>query len=159
MKNAPILFAPIDGFAINEKTSPQLNSFSTNKPALLLIEDNEDVLDYLNRMLQKDYNLFVALDGATGFKLAKEVRPDLILSDVMMPDMNGYSLCDALKAHSTTKHIPIILLTAKASPTRSTKRLKAQSRCFSDKTVSSGRVEVANTKASRKKQIADWSTS
>ena len=83
------------------------------QPLLLLIEDNEDVLYYLIACLKGNYRIVTAINGQQGIQTAMEQIPDLIISDVMMPEMDGYEVCAALKEKETTSHIPIILLTAK----------------------------------------------
>ena len=81
---------------------------------LLIIEDNLDVASYLKSLLSKEYNIFIANDGKEGFDKALQITPDLIISDVMMPKLDGFSLCKQLKNDIRTSHIPIILLTALA---------------------------------------------
>jgi len=81
----------------------------------LIIEDNEDLLYHQQRSFGETYQLLFAKDGQQGIKLAIEHIPDLVLCDVMMPVMDGYEVCRKLKSNQHTNHIPIILLTAKAS--------------------------------------------
>ncbi|MCB0631184.1 MAG: response regulator, partial [Lewinella sp.] len=95
-------------------------------PLLLLIEDNPDMLEYIRHNLQKDYRVLTAANGATGLEIARQEIPDLILSDVMMPGMNGFELCAQLKKDIKTDHIPIILLTARAGEEYKIKGLKVQ---------------------------------
>ncbi|MEM9884442.1 MAG: ATP-binding protein [Bacteroidota bacterium] len=85
-----------------------------NAPRLLLIEDNRDVVEYLTTCLEQDYQLYFAYNGQAGVALAFEYTPDLIISDVMMPEKTGFELTDILKKDERTSHIPIVLLTAKA---------------------------------------------
>jgi len=81
---------------------------------LLIIEDNQDLVGYLKACYKNLFSITVALDGKEGLKQAVEEIPDIIISDVMMPEMDGFELCKKLKEDYRTSHIPIILLTAKA---------------------------------------------
>lgn len=81
---------------------------------LLIIEDNPDVVEYLAACLGEYYQLDFAYNGRAGIECALETVPDLIVSDVMMPEKDGFEVCDTLKNDERTSHIPIVLLTAKA---------------------------------------------
>ncbi|MEO1260794.1 MAG: tetratricopeptide repeat protein [Bacteroidota bacterium] len=96
-----------------QETSPIISSPTFAKPRLLVVEDNQDIAQFLVACLQDRYELELAPDGQAGIDLAVEQTPDLIISDVMMPKKDGFELCDTLKKDERTSHIPIILLTAK----------------------------------------------
>lgn len=84
-------------------------------PKLLLIEDNVDVVIYIQSLLHQFYDLTIAANGEEGIKQALEDIPDIIISDVMMPKKNGFEVLQTLKQDERTSHIPIIMLTAKAT--------------------------------------------
>ncbi len=83
-------------------------------PCILIIEDNADLRQYLSSMLRPNFRLLQAPNGREGLEMARREMPDIIISDVMMPEMNGFEVCRQLKDDIATCHIPIILLTAKA---------------------------------------------
>lgn len=86
-----------------------------SKSNLLLVDDNVEVLDYLEMIFQTQYNISRALNGVEALEFLVNNEPDLIISDVMMPEMDGIALCQELKTSINTCHIPLILLTAKAT--------------------------------------------
>ncbi len=84
---------------------------------VLLVEDNAEMRAYIRKHLAMNFRLIEAADGEEGLALAGQTLPDLVLSDVMMPKMNGYDLCKQLKTNLKTSHVPVLLLTAKSSQT------------------------------------------
>jgi len=85
------------------------------RPVLLIIEDNRYVADIIVMAVGDFYQTLIAYDGKIGIEMAEKHLPDLIVSDIMMPEKNGFEVCEALKNQKNTSHIPIILLTAKDS--------------------------------------------
>jgi signal transduction histidine kinase/DNA-binding response OmpR family regulator len=83
-------------------------------PTLLLVEDNPDVVEFLTACLKQQYNLEFAFNGRAGIEKAIETIPDIVVSDVMMPEKDGFEVCQTLKGDERTSHIPLVLLTAKA---------------------------------------------
>ena len=85
------------------------------RATVLVVDDNIDIRNYLRICLQSTFEILQAGEGAEGLRLAQQKLPDLIISDIMMPGMDGYQLCHAIRQDEKLKHIPIIFLTAKAS--------------------------------------------
>ena len=83
--------------------------------SVLVVEDNRDLASNIARSLAGFYNVFVAFNGRQALDRVQQRMPDLIISDVMMPEMDGYELCEKIKSDERTQHIPIVLLTAKAT--------------------------------------------
>lgn len=83
------------------------------RPTLLIIEDNPDVVEYLAGCLEEDYQITYAYNGRSGIEQAIEGVPDIVISDVMMPEKDGFEVVESLKNEDRTSHIPIVLLTAK----------------------------------------------
>ncbi len=86
----------------------------SKKPVLLVIDDNKELLEFISEILAGDYVVVTAVDGEQGFDKVKESLPDLIISDVMMPKIDGLELTRKLKNDIRTSHIPVVLLTAKS---------------------------------------------
>jgi DNA-binding response OmpR family regulator len=98
-----------------EEKNPELDSSgSENEKIVLLVEDNPDVRNYIRELLETDYKVTEATDGEEGLSKAKDEIPDLIITDVMMPEMDGFQFSKKIRSNEKTSHIPLILLTAKA---------------------------------------------
>jgi len=87
----------------------------SDKPTVLLVEDSFDFRFYLKDNLKQYYNIAVASNGKEAWKMVKNSPPDIVISDVMMPIMDGHELCEKIKADPRTSHVPVILLTAQSS--------------------------------------------
>lgn len=124
--NAPVREAPEFNELINRITgnfSPitktdTLSSLNDclhdKKPLLLVVEDNRDVVSYLISFLEKEYNIIIAVNGEEGINKAIEFVPDIILSDIMMPVLDGIEMMKIVKGDFRTSHVPVVMLTAKA---------------------------------------------
>lgn len=86
-----------------------------SRPSVLVVEDNDDLRRYLRTILSPQYNVLEARNGREGLRTAAKRIPSLVITDVMMPEMSGIALCAQLKADKATRHIPVVMLTAKAS--------------------------------------------
>lgn len=92
---------------------PENNDIDKNKPTILYIDDNTELLESISSFFFDSYNIFTAENGEIGIKIAKNIQPDIVISDIVMPVVDGLELCCTLKNDINTSHIPIILLTAK----------------------------------------------
>ena len=112
MVHAPLLLEG-DGTDTKDRQEPPLLA-QGDRPTVLVVEDNVDMRAYLKSHLSPHYRVAEAAHGKAGLEVVRSLRPDLIISDVMMPEMDGYQLCRAVKADPALGHIPVVLLTARA---------------------------------------------
>jgi len=106
------LTSPLEPVSGPSPEQIQLFALKSKKPILMLVEDNDDFRFYLKDNLKEYYQIAEAVNGKEGWQRILSVHPDLIVSDVSMPEMNGIDLCKKLKSDKRTAHIPVILLTA-----------------------------------------------
>ncbi|MFY0606446.1 MAG: response regulator [Cyclobacteriaceae bacterium] len=106
-----------DVLAVEESATVEWEGeeFNENAPKVLIVEDNVGISSFMKDVMRKEYSVTVAENGALGYKEALSSLPDLIISDVMMPVMDGIELCSKIKTDIRTSHIPFILLTARTS--------------------------------------------
>ena len=100
--------------ATERRRVPRTAPSPTRTHRVLVVEDNHELLELLHTQLQERFDVYVAEDGSRGLELACRVLPDLVLTDRMMPVMDGVELCRRLKSDDATAHIPVVMLTAKA---------------------------------------------
>ncbi|MBO7044881.1 MAG: helix-turn-helix domain-containing protein [Prevotella sp.] len=96
-----------------EEELPVIEQPSNHKMKIVIAEDDDEIRDYLDSELSKDYDVRICVNGREALAEVLHVRPDLVLSDVMMPEMDGNTLCSKIKSNPSTNYIPVILLTAK----------------------------------------------
>ncbi len=102
------------GITRTQPEQPPATAPTEGKPIVLVVEDNPDLSRYIREYLEQHFAIREAKNGKEGFDQAFEIIPDIIVSDVMMPEMDGMELCRALKQDVRTSHVPVILLTARA---------------------------------------------
>ncbi|MEJ2004082.1 MAG: response regulator [Cyclobacteriaceae bacterium] len=109
--------APVQEFvqkSTMEVGAPPTETSSDDLPLLLIIDDNPDMLNFLSGLLKRDYKILTSSNGKEGLEVAFEQIPDIIISDVMMPEMDGFEFLKKIKSDMKTSHIPVLFLTAKA---------------------------------------------
>ena len=105
---------PVAKISYEEPEPGKQNQVDGSRDLILIVEDHPDVRKYIKGKLEDTYSVKEAGNGIEGLKLAQSEIPDLVISDVMMPQMDGFQLCEKLKTDKLTSHIPVILLTARA---------------------------------------------
>lgn len=115
---------------------------SGSAPLVLIVEDNADLRYYLRSRLNDKYRIAEAENGQKGIAIAQESMPDLVISDVMMPETDGFELCRRLKTDERTSHIPVILLTALAAPENKLEGLENRADDYIVKPFDAGELRV-----------------
>ncbi len=128
------------------------------KPLVLIVEDHQDIRAYIQSCLQEHFQLLLAQDGEMGLELASRHVPDLVITDVMMPKMDGFALTHALKEETVTSHIPVIILTGKSSRASLLEGLRKQADEYLTKPFDAEELllRVHNLLENRKKWIARY---
>ena len=134
---------PFDPVFVNTKAVRQ-KDMDENKYArhVLIVEDNADLAQFLGQQLSANYQLSFAVDGIDGFEKAQRQQPDLIITDLMMPGMDGLDLCRKLRASHTTSTTPVIIVTAKTSQEDMEAGLKAGANAYLFKPISSNELRI-----------------
>ncbi len=104
-----------DNYLENDFQNNDIEIPDNDKPTILFVEDSEDVRIFVSGLLKSDFNMLVSDNAISGIETAVREMPDLIISDVMMPEIDGIEFCHQIKINHLTSHIPVILLTAKAT--------------------------------------------
>ncbi len=99
-------------FVENEKVEDETK---IDAPRILVVEDNKDLSKFIRENINKQYSVYESSNGKEGLEKSFEIIPDLIISDIKMPEMDGIELCEKIKADERTSHIPVILLTARST--------------------------------------------
>lgn len=115
LEEAILIKTPMVETSVTKQAVPPLGAYGQENARLLIIEDNPDLVIYLESLLEGQFEILIARDGQEGIEMALEHIPDLIISDVMMPKKDGFEVCQTLKQDVRSSHIPIVLLTAKAT--------------------------------------------
>lgn len=105
-------FTEADIIAELETLSASEMTFDNNKPLILVVDDNPDIQSLTKELLSADFNVITASNAREGLKLATKYVPDLIISDIMMPEIDGFEYCKMIKNEISTSHIPVLMLTA-----------------------------------------------
>ena len=121
--------------------------------SILIVEDNEDVSYYIDQLLKKDYHLLYARNGNEGLEKAKEYMPDLILTDLMMPEMDGYELCREIRHSDILNHIPIIIITAKSEEEDRVRGLDTGADAFLQKPFNADELKVRIVKLLEQRRL------
>jgi len=107
--------APVFDVPQFDDAEPEISDSKEMK--ILIVEDNDDLLNFMQHALNNDFKVFTAVDGVKAWKFISKQIPDLVVSDIMMPEMDGFELCKIMKSTYETSHIPIVLLTALSEKT------------------------------------------
>lgn len=129
----------------SERIPPEItfdNDHSDDRTIVLIVEDNSEVRDYIKDSIGKDYHIEEAINGEQGLRKAEKIIPDLIVSDIMMPQMDGFEMTRRIKNEEKTCHIPIILLTSKSGEESKLEGLELGADAFLTKPFSMKELQV-----------------
>jgi len=157
-------------FNIRPKTEKQFKSetptlkdnfVDNGRTSILLVEDSEDLLDFIAKELIEDYAVLKALNGENALQLLEEENIQLIISDVMMPGMDGFTLCKNVKTNLETSHIPLILLTSKSAMAAKMEGLESGADAYIEKPFSMKhlKVHIANLIENRRHVMEHYASS
>ena len=140
---APDTAEPLDLPDLNtEQPEDEITANDAESKRILVIEDNADVARYIGSQLPDGYDVYYAPDGKTGVDRAKELIPDAIITDIMMPGMDGYEVCRAIRQNELTNHIPIVVVSARVSDADRIAAFDAGSDAYLTKPFNSGELQA-----------------
>ena len=122
--------------------SNHIEEYADNRLHLLIVEDNSDVADYIGSKLSEQYHVSYAANGKEGLAKAHEQVPDLIITDLMMPEMDGLEMCRSIRADEVISHVPIIIVTARVTETDRIKGLEAGADAYLSKPFNEDELQV-----------------
>ena len=133
----------------------------SNENIVLLVEDSIELLDFVSKELREDYYVLKATDGEKALKLLQEENVQLVISDVMMPGMNGFELCKKIKTNLETSHIPVIMLTSKSAMSSKMEGLESGADAYIEKpfSVKHLKIHVANLIENRRHVMEHYASS
>ncbi len=135
----------------------EFNIQNIDLPKVLIVEDNDDIIEFIRTSLSHKFQFIVAPNGKEGQIKAQEHNPEVIISDVMMPIMDGFELCDFIKSNPETSHIMVILLTAKSLPTNRLEGIKRGADVYLTKPFEIDLLEAhLNNLLKRKKELTNY---
>lgn len=148
----PVVYPEIPELSVIQETMDG-DKEEKQLPILLVIDDNEDIRYYMRHLLSDEYEVMEAGGGMQGWEMVQRYLPDLVISDVMMPDMDGIELCHRIKTAPDTCHIPVVLVTAKLSDTSQIQALEygADSYIIKPFTEAHIKAQITNILVSREK--------
>jgi signal transduction histidine kinase/ligand-binding sensor domain-containing protein/CheY-like chemotaxis protein/AraC-like DNA-binding protein len=111
----PLVFNQVEEIAVQTET--ESGNQTSKEMKVLIVEDNDDLLNFMKRTLSNDFKVYTATDGVKAWEFISKQIPDMVVSDIMMPNMDGFELCKIMKSTYETSHIPIVLLTALSEKT------------------------------------------
>jgi len=115
LQNIPIAPSPIS--EITKQVEFEDETRVSREMKVLIVEDNDDLLNFMKSILSNNFRVYTAVDGQIAWEFISKQMPDLVVSDIMMPNMDGFQLCKIMKSTYETSHIPIVLLTALSEQT------------------------------------------
>jgi len=140
-----------------EASIPKQLTHNKDLKPILIVDDNPDILDYIEMNLETDYSIHKATNGSKGYDLTVEIIPEIIISDIMMPVMDGIEMCKKIKQNSATKQIPLILLTAKSLDVQKTEGVEVGANMYITKPFDINYLKACiNNILSRKEQLHDF---